>query len=130
MIVVDTSIWIDHLHRTEPDLTLLLERDQVGVHPLVIEELALGSLAHRERVLALLRDLRPAPVISHGEALTLIEAHALFGRGLSAVDVHIIGSVLVEPGAQLWTRDKRMRRACREAGGVVAELGDPPAVTR
>lgn len=130
MIVVDTSIWIDHLHRTEPDLALLLERDQVGVHPLVIEELALGSLAQRERVLALLRDLRPAPAISHREALTLIEAHALFNRGLSAVDVHIIGSVLVEPGAQLWTRDKRMRMACREVGGVVAELGDPPAAAR
>lgn len=130
MIVVDTSIWIDHLHRAEPDLARLLERDQVGVHPLVIEELALGSLAQREQVLALLRDLRPSPTISHQEALTLIEAHSLFSRGLSAVDVHIIGSALVVPGAQLWTRDQRMQAACREAGGVVAELGDPPSASR
>lgn len=120
MILVDTSIWIDHLHRGEPALEELLAQEQVAVHPLVIEELALGSLSSREQVLSLLSRLRSVREVSHRELMMLVKAHSLFSRGLSVVDARLIGSVLITPGAQLWTRDKRMRAACSAVGGTVA----------
>lgn len=116
MILVDTSIWIDHLHVGEPALVAMLERDEAGVHPSVIEELALGSIAQRDAVLALLAELHQFPVLRHGEALLLVDRHRLWGRGLSAADVHLLGAVALEPGSTLWTRDKRLAAACRDVG--------------
>jgi predicted nucleic acid-binding protein len=116
MILVDTSIWIDHLHATEPRLVTLLERDDVGCHPLVIEELALGSLQRRETVLELLESLRQFPALSHDEVMTLVSAHRLWGRGISAVDAHLLGSTALVGGARLWTRDKRLMTACGHTG--------------
>lgn len=115
VILVDTSIWIDHLHATEPRLVTMLERDGVGCHPLVIEELALGSLARRDTVLRLLENLWRFPVVSHDEVMTLVSAHQLWGRGISAVDAHLLGSTALVPGATLWTRDKRLATACGHA---------------
>ena len=90
MILVDTSVWIDHLHKVEPRLVEQLERDEVACHPLVIEELALGSLADRAAILRLLGDLAAMPMVSHVEVRTLVESHELWGRGLSAVDAHLL----------------------------------------
>jgi predicted nucleic acid-binding protein len=115
VILVDTSVWIDHLHATEPRLVTLLERDDVGCHPLVIEELALGSLARRETVLTLLESLRRFPALSHDEVMTLVNAHRLWGRGISVVDAHLLGSTALVGGARLWTRDKRLMAACGHA---------------
>ena len=61
MILVDTSIWIDHFHASEPLLVALLHEDQAGCHRVVIEELALGSIKERTRVLALLGSLQRFP---------------------------------------------------------------------
>jgi len=116
VILVDTSIWIDHLHVPEPHLVARLGEDDVGTHPAVIEELALGSIKHRARVLTLLGDLRSFPTLAHAEVLELVDRRHLWGRGLSAVDAHLLGSVAVVPGARLWTRDKRLAAACRETG--------------
>jgi len=116
MILVDTSIWIDHLHATEPRLVTLLERDDAGCHPLVIEELALGSLKQRETVLELLESLQQFPALGHDEVRTLVSAHRLSGRGVSAVDAHLLGSTALVGGARLWTRDKRLMTACGHAG--------------
>lgn len=116
MILVDTSVWIDHLHAREPDLVELLDSDEVGCHPFVIEELALGSIRRRSEVLGLLARLRHFPVLSHAEVLTLVDQHSLPGRGLSAVDAHLLGSTLLVEGAQLWTRDKRLISAGAAAG--------------
>lgn len=116
MILVDTSVWIDHLHESVPQLVALLEADEVGCHPLVIEELALGSLKRRDIVLALLASLHRFPVLSHHEVLELVEVRRLWGRGLSAVDAHLLGSASLSAGARLWTRDKRLRAACHDAG--------------
>lgn len=112
MILVDTSIWIDHLHRTDSALVELLNVDSVGVHPFVIEELALGSIKQRETVLGLLENLTTFPVLNHTEVRAFVEARRLWGRGLSAIGVHLLGSVTVVPGARLWTRDKRLAPAC------------------
>lgn len=116
MILVDTSVWIDHLHRADARLIEDLEADAVGHHPLVIEELALGSLRARNDVLGLIGSLYEFPALSHGEVLALVEDRRLWGRGLSAADAHLLGSVLLVGGSALWTRDKRLISACREVG--------------
>lgn len=114
MILVDTAIWIDHLHAAEPLLVELLGVDQVGCHPLVVEEIALGSIAGRDVILDLLASLYQFPTIDHHEVLHLTNRRRLWGRGLSAVDVHLMAAVAVVGGAQLWTRDKRLKSACAD----------------
>jgi predicted nucleic acid-binding protein len=121
VILVDTSIWIDHLHAAEPRLGELLEADEVGSHRFVVEELALGSIKRRGDVLDMIGNLRRFPVLAHQEVLPLVEGHRLWGRGLSAVDIHLLGSVALVPGARLWTRDKRLLAACRGAGVAVVK---------
>ena len=121
MILVDTSIWIDHFHASEPSLVALLHDDQVGCHRAVIEELALGSIKQRDRVLALLEGLKGFPVLTHEEVMALVNGHRLWGRELSAVDVHLLGSVMLVGGARLWTRDKRLLTACRDGGAAYFE---------
>jgi predicted nucleic acid-binding protein len=122
VILVDTSIWIDHLHASEPRLVALLGDDQVGCHPAVIEELALGSVKQRDQVLALLESLRGFPVLTHAEVMALVGGRRLWGRSLSVVDAHLLGSVALVGGARLWTRDKRLLAACRDGG--VAHVGE------
>lgn len=116
MILADTSVWIDHLHAPEPTLVDLLGRDEAGCHPMVIEELALGSITKRATVLSLLGRLHRFPQLTHDEVLALTERNRLWGRGLSAVDVHLLGSVALVPGAGLWSRDKRLRSAGADVG--------------
>ena len=90
------------------------------MHPLVVEELALGSLKDRDRLLESLGNLHPLSHLSHGEWLELVQSRRLWGRGLSAVDVHLLGSVMISPGVALWTRDKRLRAAASELGVLLA----------
>ena len=119
MILVDTSIWIDHLHAAEPRLISLLADDEIGCHPLVIEVLALGSIRKRDDVLDLLSNLYQFPTVTHVEVLHLVERRRLWGRGLSAIDVHLLGAVALVGGGRLWTRDKRLKAAC-DGTGIVA----------
>lgn len=116
MILVDTAIWIDHLHVAEPRLVELLRNDEAGCHPLVIEELALGSIRRRDVVLDLLANLYQFPVLTHDELLQLVDRRRLWGRGLSTVDVNLLGSTALVADAQLWTRDKRLMAVCAEVG--------------
>lgn len=116
MILVDTSVWIDHFHRSDSVLVNLLHEDEIGAHPLVAEELAMGSLKAGDDVLKHLAHLHQFPALSHDELLALVAVHALWGRGLSPVDAHLLGSVMLVPGACLWTRDKRLLRATEEHG--------------
>ena len=116
MILVDTSIWIDHLRAAEARLVTLLTDNQIGCHDLVIEELALGSITQRDDVLGLLSNLYQFPTVAHQEILHLVERRRLWGRGLSAIDANLVGSVALVDGAQLWTRDKRRKAVCTEVG--------------
>lgn len=109
MILVDTSVWIDHLHEAQPALVEVLARDEVVCHTLVIQELALGSIKDRQLLLDSLVQLRVCPLLTQGEILALVDAHHLWGRGLSAVDCHLLGSLLLMPGTRFWTRDQRLR---------------------
>ena len=120
-VLVDTNIWIDHLRKTEPVLVDLLERDQVCVHQSVITELALGNLKDRLVFLKALERLMIVRNVDDHGVQHFVEERRLWGRGLSAVDVALLASVVVTPGVALWTRDKRLRQAARDVG-VLANL--------
>jgi predicted nucleic acid-binding protein len=116
VILVDTSIWVDHLRAGHKVLAALLDAGMVLAHPLVIGELALGNLRKREIVLTALADLPRASVATEGEVLHFIERHALFGRGIRYIDAHLLAAVKLTAGAELWTNDKRLH-------GVAVQLG-------
>lgn len=116
MILVDTNVWVDHLHHAEPELSELLICDEICCHDLVLTELALGSLKKRDEFLSALSELKRLPLIDDHEVRWFIEKRKLWGRGLSAVDVHLLASVLVVPGTTLWTRDKRLRDVAQDLG--------------
>ena len=121
MILVDTSVWIDHLRAAEPNLVNALARDDVACHPLVMQELALGSIKNRDAVLASLGRLTQGPSLNHDELLTLVSVHALWGNGLSSVDAHLLGSVLLSPGTRLWTRDKSLKAGAGSLGAPTVD---------
>jgi predicted nucleic acid-binding protein len=108
VILVDTSVWVDHLRAGDRTLVRLLENSQVLVHPFVIGELALGNVRQRANLLAELQNLPPAPVASDQEVLRFIELHELFGLGIGYVDAHLLAAVRLSAGSSLWTRDKRL----------------------
>jgi len=111
VILVDTSIWIDHLRQGDERLVELLNRGQVLSHPHVIGELALGSLQNRHAVLEALQSLPQATIATHAEVLSSIDTLALFGLGIGYTDAHLLAAVRLTPGSQLWTRDKRLLAA-------------------
>jgi predicted nucleic acid-binding protein len=115
VILVDTSVWIQHFAATEPRLAALLEDGQVVVHPFVIGELACGTLRKRQEVLSLLDRLESLPVASDGETRRLIELRRLMGRGLGWVDVHLLASCLLA-GVRLWSLDRRLVRVAEIQG--------------
>ena len=121
MILADTSVWIDHLHAAEARLIGLLTDDEIGCHPMVIEELALGSLKQRDVVLGLISGLYQFPSVTHLEILHLVDRRRLWGKGLSAIDANLLGSVALVDGAQLWTRDKRLKAVCMDIGVAVLD---------
>jgi predicted nucleic acid-binding protein len=108
VILVDTSVWVDHLRAGDRTLVRLLENSQVLVHPFVIGELALGNVRQRANLLAELQNLPQAPVASDQEVFRFIELHELFGLGIGYVDAHLLAAVRLSAGSSLWTRDKRL----------------------
>ena len=121
MILVDTSIWIDHLHQSDASLSELLHEAQVCAHPMVIGELALGSLRDRQTFLGLLADLPSTPVATHAEVLAFVDSNVLYGIGLSLVDAHLLAALRLSPADRLWTRDQRLGMAADKLG-VSADL--------
>jgi predicted nucleic acid-binding protein len=116
LILVDTSVWVDHLRRGDPGLVDLLERSAVVMHPFVVGEIACGSLSDRKALLELLQDLPPAVVATDDEVMQFIERQALHGKGIGYVDVHLLASVALTGGARLWTRDQKLRQAAAALG--------------
>lgn len=116
MILVDTSIWIDHLRVGNGELVARLEHGEVLGHPWVRGELALGRLSHRQEVLELLADLPQATVATTDEVMALIDARELPGSGIGFVDVHLLAATLLTAGTTLWTRDARLRAVAMKLG--------------
>lgn len=115
MILVDTSVWVDHFRRGVSLLEDLLTSGQVATHPFVIGELACGNLARRTEILALLDSLPSLKTASHIEALHLVKAHALHGAGIGWVDVHLLSSALLNH-TPIWTRDRRLNAVAGALG--------------
>jgi predicted nucleic acid-binding protein len=116
MILVDTSIWIDHLRASDERMTRLLLAGQVLAHPFVIGELALGKLRNRDVVLGALQDMPQAALASEPEVLRCIEMKGLFGSGIGYIDAHLLAAVLLTAGSSLWTRDKRLLATSAQLG--------------
>lgn len=121
MILVDTSVWVEHLRAGDARLTRLLEDGEVLAHSFVIGELLLGNLQPRNVLIGDLRDLPQVRVASDDEVHHFIERRALFGRGIGYVDAHLLAAVQLMTGTKLWTRDRRLQRVAAELG-LAAEL--------
>ncbi|OGV89379.1 MAG: ribonuclease [Lentisphaerae bacterium RIFOXYB12_FULL_65_16] len=120
MVLVDTSVWVDHLRQNVPLLCDLLEAGEVTIHPFVIGELACGNLANRTEILARLSSLPLVTVATHSEALHLVGVHNLHGGGIGWIDVHLLASALLSH-VPLWTRDRKLHAASKALG-----IGEKP----
>lgn len=116
MILVDTSVWIDHFRSADRTLARLLQEEDVLSHPAVIGELALGRLRDPDQILAEMLDRPPAIVAEHGDVLLFIRRNDLAGSGIGYADAHLLASTRLTPGAGLWTRDRRLLAAARRLG--------------
>jgi len=124
LILVDTSVWVDHLRGVDLSLANALERGEVVMHPFVIGELACGSMSERTTILELLQDLPAAVTADTDEVLRFIERHKLHGKGIGFVDAHLLASAALTSGSSLWTRDKRLR-AVAQTLALAHEGADP-----
>ncbi|HED32784.1 MAG TPA: type II toxin-antitoxin system VapC family toxin [Gammaproteobacteria bacterium] len=107
----DTSIWIEYFRSHNNDLAALLSGCQVLMHPYVLGELACGNLANRAEILQLMGALPQAPAATDKEVRYFIEQHALMGKGIGYIDVHLLASVALHGSTMIWTRDKRLNNA-------------------
>lgn len=110
MVLVDTSVWVDHLRFGTPRMASLLEEGDVACHPFIIGELACGHLPERARTLRWIHDLPRAVTASQDEVMGLIGTHQLMSMGLGFIDVHLLASARLS-GIPLWTRDAPFRKA-------------------
>ena len=116
LILADTSIWIDHLRAGNKEMGKHLNQGQIVIHPVIIAELALGSLQERTKTLALLDLLPQVRVAQLSEVRVMIEARRLYSLGIGLTDAHLIASVFINSSTFLWTRDKRLRKAAENLG--------------
>ena len=116
MILADTSVWIDHLRKGDDRLRELLLANRILCHPLIVAEIALGSLKARGEVLGLLDSLPMLVEARTAETRFMIEDRRLFSRGIGLVDAALVAACLIAPGTRLWTRDQRLDAVASEIG--------------
>ncbi|MDZ4254507.1 MAG: type II toxin-antitoxin system VapC family toxin [Sulfuritalea sp.] len=119
MILVDTSIWIDHLRSGSPALAGLLQNEVVCIHDFVIGELACGNLRNRVEVLSLLRSLPRLSAATEDETLFFIEQQQLMGRGIGYIDAHLLAAAVIRD-VPIWTKDKRLMAIAEEKAWAYA----------
>jgi predicted nucleic acid-binding protein len=111
MILVDTSVWIDHFRRSNPRLQALLDQGEVLMHPAVLGELACGTMRSRSHTLSYLRDLpQVASIADAEETMFVVESRKLWEKGVGWSDVQLVASALIS-GCALWTHDQRLHSA-------------------
>ena len=115
MLLVDTSVWVDHLRRGDAELARRLRAGEVTTHRLVVEELACGAMAQRKEILSLLAALPRTSEAEHAEFLSFVEHWELAGSGLGAIDIHLLASAKLAR-IRLWTRDAALARAAKRLG--------------
>ena len=114
MILVDTSVWIDHLRRGVAQLQQLLEQNAVLIHPFIVGELACGNLTRRREILEHLHNLPRSVVASDQEVLHFIETRQLMGQGVGYLDLHLLASVYLTEDAVIWTHDRKLAAVAAE----------------
>lgn len=115
MVLVDTSIWVEHLRRGHVEMASLLRKGEVASHRFIIGELACGFIRNRNEVLSLLRSLPSAVEADHREAMVFLEENQLMGKGLGLIDIHLMASAFLSQ-VPLWTLDKKLRRESSRLG--------------
>jgi predicted nucleic acid-binding protein len=119
-VLVDTSVWVDHLRAGDTTLAARLEEGEVECHPFVIGELSCGCLRRREEILDLLRALPAVTTVDHNEAMMFVDRHRLAGLGIGWIDAHLLASAALVR-TTIWSRDGRLRSVARRLG-LAAEL--------
>jgi hypothetical protein len=108
-VLIDTSVWIDHFRHGNDVLVDLIKQDRGLTHPMVIGEIACGTPpAPRTQTLNHMGLLQACKQASLSEVMAFIEREKLYGLGCGLVDMTLLASTLITPGAQLWTLDKRL----------------------
>jgi predicted nucleic acid-binding protein len=116
VILVDTSVWVDHLRSGEDRLVVALTEGDVLIHPLVLGELACGNIRNRRETLDLLAQLPAAREATHDEVMAMIARRQLMGRGIGYVDAHLLASTALTPSTRFWTSDARLARIATTLG--------------
>jgi predicted nucleic acid-binding protein len=116
VIVVDTSIWVDHLRAFDPLLQGLISRNAIVQHPFVTGEIVVGNLQSRDKTLWALRSLPQIEAVNDNGFHAFLESAGLSGTGLGFVDVHILAAVNGHDKARIWTRDRRMHEQAERLG--------------
>lgn len=122
-LLVDTSVWVDHFRRRNDELVGWLMQDAVLTHPWVLGELACGTPPARAQTLADLAVLQSAKVATVDEVMAFVEREKLYGLSYGLVDLGLLASTLITPGARLWTLDRRLASLAERLG-----VGHPAAV--
>lgn len=121
-VLVDTSVWVEHFKATNPELLLLMGSDRVLIHPLIIGEIACGTPPNRARTLADLADLEVSFQAAPRECITFIERKKLYGCGVGFIDIQLLASALMTPGAQFWTLDRKLQSLASKLGVAYASI--------
>jgi predicted nucleic acid-binding protein len=121
MILADTSIWVEYLRHNSSEMGIRLSNGQIVMHPFIVAEIALGSLHNRRKILEGMESLLEVKVAKLNEVRHMIEAHALYSKGIGLTDAHLIASCLMTPGTRLWTRDGSMEKVARSLG-ILADI--------
>jgi predicted nucleic acid-binding protein len=108
LILVDTSVWIDHLRRPIPELTGLIAEERCLLHPYVLAEIALGNLANWSQRVIRFRALPSVEPLGAAELVDLIDRLKLQGSGLGFVDAHLLGTAATRPNVLIWSRDQKL----------------------
>jgi predicted nucleic acid-binding protein len=116
MILVDSSVWVDHFRSGDAFLLAQLNAQNVVIHPFVLGEISLGHMSRYEQIMEMLSDLPSLLIADDAEVRHMIRRHRLFGSGIGYVDAHLLGSVLLSKGHTFWTRDKKLHRIADSFG--------------
>jgi len=124
MILFDTSVWVAHFAAKTFDLGPFLSAQRVLMHDFVIGELSMALLAHRATTIRDLQRLPSVTSVQNAEVLVLIESRKLYARGMGLIDAHLLASVLVTPGAELRTLDRRLATLAQDLiiGGLASDV--------
>ncbi len=115
-VLVDTSVWINHFRELNQGLIDLLDWDAVLIHPMIVAELACGTPPSRTNTLSYMAALKQSQQASLSEVMDFIEREKLYGQGCGIVDMSLLASTLITPGAELWTMDNRLSSMAEKFG--------------